>query len=665
MNNRQLNLPADPYNLQWPEVPLSMNRPPLVPNYQGPHWMLGIVPDVAAALAIEIQANAFRRDTNPLRIFMFNLFAEHQFNNELFADLVINTCDFIACYVNRGRWQDPGVALPDAVRDMVEMVAASHVRRFQDLEFTLDRGLLNAAYELIAQLDTIAREVEGWMNGGPANHQRGYEMDRGGYNQPRARVYQGAQGGGYGGGYGGRRTYQGAGGQRGGSSMSDRFGGQGTPASTPGSQLYNRVAPNQPPASGGSFSGRYDNNQPRPNPLEPDQLLTPPSPRQETNEMQSNSNQLQEGQILSYEEGLKLWMPTEQIPYLPAFDPTKHKLIFQFKDGQVRPNMMKVSDEMLDYDRHNIKTIFGEVPKVLDLSKPQDVAKALEEGVNEINSVKTVEGEETPQLSQLIDQRTPLETSIEAAWANSAVSRLALVASGEKVDIFRSYACVVSPIITVEDESEFLEELSQARTYLEVRDFLVEQAKLVSLEMFSTVERRLTKKINDILKYQLSLADLSIDSFVSDIEELLGVLRESYGEMIYGAFVKNQRRYIANLFQRLDAEAAKGLTEMLLGDRTFTEDNPAPFVQHLSQVVTLTHLDCSIHELNLDFGPDLAAVVVQRFFPAFHAVLDTIVKASQHEARIGRNLLRTNDGFVLEVFVGDLAGGHYVIHRAQ
>ncbi len=677
--NNQLNLPVDPFHLLHRPLNLSINHAPLVPDYQGPHWVAGLLPAISAAAAIEIQDAALQQNANPLRIFMYNLFAENQFNNPLFADLVCNLADFIACYVNQGRWPNPDAALPEAVRDMIEMVAASHVRRFPDLGQVIDRQMFNAVQELIAQLDNVAGHVQQFMNGmqqaQPVSRNYGHSgsysaggggaVGYGGSPMPAGRVY-GSSGYGPSGGGGPRRVqYAGGTGNRPGG-MSSRFGGGDTSQPSTGSGLYQHASSAPQPQSGGTFSSRFNTGS------EPtaDQVLTHPTAtaRQEQTQMQESQQQpvQNENGPFAFEAGIGSWVPTQAVPYLPAYDPTKYQLVFQKKDGELRPNLMQLPTDMLDYNRHDIKTIFGEAPKVLNLADPKVVNEALAAGLKEMNEVKPGEGEDAaPQLSVLIDQRTPLETSEEAAWTNSSISRVSLIASGKRADIFRSYACILKPIITEKDENDFLVNLEAARTYLEVRDIMVEQAKEISLDLFSTVERKMTAVINNVLKNQLSLVDVTIDSFVGDIEELLNMVRDSYGEMMYDALIKHQRRYIALTFQRWNDETHAALKELLFGDREYTEESPAPHVAYLAQMVSMTHLDCSVHELDIDFSDKTSATVLQKFFPVMYSIIDSILSYARKEPRIARNLIRTNDGYILEVFEGDLGGGHYLISRTN
>ena len=71
-----------------------------------------------------------------------------------------------------------------------------------------------------------------------------------------------------------------------------------------------------------------------------------------------------------------------------------------------------------------------------------------------------------------------------------------------------------------------------SKSFIELREKLDNTVNEVSGELWSIANRKMTKLVNRILKQNLSISTLSIDSFVHDNQDLLTTLLEKQGQLI-------------------------------------------------------------------------------------------------------------------------------------
>lgn len=129
-----------------------------------------------------------------------------------------------------------------------------------------------------------------------------------------------------------------------------------------------------------------------------------------------------------------------------------------------------------------------------------------------------------------------VETSLETAISDARLKKQNIKEeTGESSMVYRRFVALVEGLPYPAELSSFVKEISKAERFLELSTMMsmnaVESAQVDSVEirrkkmvLLSNVNRRVTRLINDFLKYNLNLKDLSIDSFQEDINDLYDYL---------------------------------------------------------------------------------------------------------------------------------------------
>lgn len=198
-------LPFDPTQQQQQFVNVSVGQPPFNPQINAPQQILPFVPLIASIAIMEIQNNVGK---NPLRTFMFNLYARDGFNNREFHELIEICAKYCHMDLNN-RGGNPEQLISAAVPDIVKMVAGGNIQHFQalqsfitpqDLELAIQN--LNRLRGLITMIQNAERATQGYnQQGNRGGYSGGYSGGFGGGGQT---AYSGSGYPGSGGGYASR-----------------------------------------------------------------------------------------------------------------------------------------------------------------------------------------------------------------------------------------------------------------------------------------------------------------------------------------------------------------------------------------------------------------------------------------------------------------------------
>ncbi|WP_233875489.1 hypothetical protein [Paraburkholderia adhaesiva] len=637
-------LPVRPDALEQNFLRFSIQDPPYVPKVEIESWMYSYVPIVAGMTANVIQEQSRK---NPLRVFFFNLFARNRFVNAEFTALVQGILDFIVFKVAGDPRLNVEAIIDEAVEYMVSLVTGSMINVYPQLRNTVDAQTAQAADEHVRDFGQITQAIDEFRR------RFGYQHPLPGQSGIRAPGYPGMMGmhsrmdgAGY------PDIYPAMDHQR----IAPGFAGRYDGVHEASAQLFGGTQASQPivPRSGEIFSGRFANL--------PDTSV-PRYARVNGATSQGNSTMnavieekpaQKDGLLEDIDETALKWLSFRDQPYHPIFNPDTSQLFYQeLASGDVLAVVKARGDDM-DYDRHRTKSVFGPVPAGLDLDDGERVTHGLQQGLKEIREERQAREEnETPEVCTRVKEAAIEESSLEAVWQQAAVEWQASAEAGRLPGIYRVYGDVYDTVVGDEDESDFVEELRNAGTFKNLRSILDDQYGVASDRLWYKANNRATRLVNRILGLNLGLPT-TIDSFTEDFEPLLQMLRREYGEAMVEAFLRHQRTLIAAIYRETPEDNRVYVADSMCD--TWPEGWDRPKLTFMSSWSSLTFVNCTAHELAVEWGKDTTALVTRRAVPVFYQIVRDIVEEAKD---LGHNLeqylLQTLDGKIIEIGTAFLA----------
>lgn len=650
-----------PYNPTQPEVPYLTITPqslPWVPVYSGEPFMQSYIASIAMNAANEIQQ---RSGVNPLRMFMYNQMvrpqlAQQHFANQDFERLVIDIADYIRLLILQRQATTPDQALAAAVTMLVELACAKNLQLYPALEQYLDPQTINNVRagimqydQLIAQLNhmrnqqraTYSSQMQAPMQQNPMMHP-GPRSPMGSYPQANVNTAY-------------RNTH---------TANTSLFQAQ------PGAPLAGQLG------HGRSMAGsRYENTpqQTMQTPNVHPQLQQPFQAREAPVMQPVNPIQIIESdpriddavtEALAA-EGLLVWDPSPKYPYLPVYNPLEKELfLVREADGTIRPDLRPLPKEKMDYHRHGLTTVFGPIPKNYDREKTLDTLKRIEDGAKRMTGEPTMitsgDGGETKITRPFVEEGIILETSEAAAWLQGSLSRLA-ADKGRIPPLYRVYAQIADPVVSLKDQREMIDYFATSRTFVELREKLAAVGDDITEDLKVIIDNKLAAMMNRIVAQNMSIPGKRIDSFVTDLPDLLNAIEDEYGDDILEAMLRHQRTNIRAAFQQFDQENAKSFTQSFIEERKYP-DNVIPQVTYLASYYSLTYLDCLAQEMAIELQIGIGAAVTKAISPLMHTILQSLfVDTDSKVYPVERHLLRTNDNRILEAAKGYLGNDFYTL----
>lgn len=626
MYQQNTQLPYSPDRITGQFLHITMGNPPFVPQYRGDPQVEYLIPTIAAGAALEIQQNA---QNNPLRTFMFNQFSENNFANSNFNDLVVLIADAITMNMRNSHYANPEALMQQAIPHLVQLFCAYNIKMFPGLTQYVNQGDLNGFYQGIQELEQLFSNINRMKNGGMQQPMGGYNQNMG--YQPRASHMVGRQMQNLGGGNTGIFT------QGGGLSRTDNVNRAST-------RFNNDARPvNQP------FTARKPVQQEQPS-IE----ITNNVPETVTEVLVTGNN--------------VAWKPNKTQPYFPAYNPYKVEMFYKMdEDGNIIEAVLRERTKaLMDYERHSLKTVFGLPPSELSFTDVEKVRDKLQASIAGINKAITVDtsgaADQVIHFTSYIKEGVVAETCLNSAWMNLELSRLSSMVDGVVPFIYRIYARVAEPTISMnEDESDYVEMFAGIETYIELRDKLKACVDNMSGALWNLANRKMTKLINRIIKQEMSIPGLSIESFVEDIQDLIDLIAEEYGNSGREAFLNNQTNIIKNVFKLMDPVVQVTFNEYFFDSHVFPE-NVQPKITYTSSDYSLTYLDCSAFELEIELAPNVGAAIIRSLTPMVYDLVSGLFK---DDADLGidftHHLIRTNDGHTLECVRGALNKDFFIL----
>jgi hypothetical protein len=614
---------------------------------------------------------------NPLRMFMFNQMAANHYQNPDFARAVGCVLDLLGLMIMQNNSINIELAVNEAAVKVAELLCAANLRDFPDLNQTITQQDAAAAQELLVAFDQIGQSIQQakqqasqfqpafqqprMMNGGlPASWQQqpqaqvqswGTAPHRAGLLNTGVRALPSAP-----------RT------------VVQPLTNDVADVSERASYLRQPFARAQ--AAAAVQQAVVDDRQP----VVPAYLEVP----------EEQAPVVAVGELVDPASGLLKWKPTQTQPYLPAYQPSKYSLRYvQESDGSV--NYILIEKDPMDYDQHaTTSSVFGAVPRNLELHDSADVLRRLHNDVARISEAPrtpayvdvvaqpVAEGEEPAKIKVRASDQWVRDISEDTAWLQ--VNRDRLLAAEEDglevvPDVYRRWVILGELSVAEVDETEHVSNYAQAKTFLELREKLKGSVDEVSPGLWDIVNTRLTKMVNRVLRLNLSVGDISIDSFVEDVGEVEEALRTHYGEAAVTGFSKYQRELIQRTFCSPQDAICLGFESEFRGwflpeVEGETQSELAPKITFVKSRYSYTQLSARAHELDLAIDPKAPNAVFRESAPVLHDLIKQIFEdAAEAEADwlnapwlFDRHLIRTIDGRVFEASKGFLGNQvHYLL----
>jgi hypothetical protein len=687
MYNQQ-QLPYDPENLMWQTGYINVENPPYVPNVNVDQRVGNFLPVICGLLMQEIQNNA--QPGRPLRIFMYNKYADNNWANEHFARTAAGIADWFVMAMETGQYRNEVDCLSDIVPKMAELAAATQLREYPALEGYIDANMHNVTVQLINNLDGIAHQVQSYM----ARQQGGNQWQRGG------------QGGGWADRQ--RDNWQNRGGQRStGSSMggwegntqrqparpAEAFGSGGTnlfsgrqaggdrwkagSQAESGDTRFDRAHAERQTASrstdveasSGSkaddgFNAGWRTNKaaktaPKSDTVEITQTGSTPALNKGTfTEKIEEPVEVLADKVMG--DGMR-WRPSLDQPYPLAYNPRTHLLYLrrESKNAAVIQVLKERKEGSVDYEKHKIVRTFGPAHRQISAEENQrrleNMRAALEP--KSLDDPTLDEVARALLKNRVLDEAWIMETSQELAWVVGSVGQHVAATENGIPDIYHRRAKIATPVLGAEDQSAMIRELGACETFEALKLKMLALGPKMHPELFRLAESKMTDAVNRILVQRMSIDDIRIGSFLEDVTDLLPVIGSSYGRVFIDAFNSAALETIKATFQAFDddettREEVRLMTDNILASYEGDAIASLKFTYLVSNV-TMTHLSCLAQELEVELDPKKAVLVTVNT-PFMRELVEDIMHnvAVFEDVAFERHFIRTADGRILEITRG-------------
>ena len=657
-NNPQQMLPFPPNQLVGQFLNVGPQNPPFVPaGLPYPPQVQAFLPQLCAFLVMEIQNKA--RD-NALRTFMFNQMSQNNYANQEFQALVVGACDFIMLHMAKRMYPDFGSGMNDAIPKVVEMVCAANARQYPALLQFIPQQLAPGIQHLIAQFATVCNEINMFTN----SMQGGGMM--GGVQQPMMQPQH-------------QQFYTGYVGQQ--PMQQQQMGGGLQMVSGSGNTgLFNAGNANMnhlPGTRMGNTGSRYGGND-----VFSEELAFEPDPVKQPFTARATTAQKPTPPVVPDITEDNVWEAVEETPvdsiefemvghpYPIAFNPETHVVIYRNGVNSAQGIYIKKKEDGMNYSQHNLQPAFVDSGMIghTDGADKTNMTELWSQ-VDKLSDTKDIVDESvadpdaTPKAEVMTLNELVFQTSLDAAIISARVSHMAAqIAKKDSIYAYETYAEVVHPIAEERDYNAFIGQLHNSKTFADVVNRMGKLRNEIPDVIWFELDHRLTKAVNNALRLNLSLSNLSIDSFTQDVIDLLKLMERSpkYEGPIYQALVFRQEDIIRNAIGVVDV-SDKEYVEKLV-DLSDIESDLRPKLNILALTCSFTVLNCRVDELKLAINKDVGNLILGSVVPELYNLAKGIFeRAKLMDADVRRHFVLTNDQRVLEITEGYLAEGSYLI----
>lgn len=625
-----------------PQVQIDVNRPPVNFDVHCAPWIKPYLPYLTGIMIDIITRNA----AGPVSMHFYNHMSYNNWANNELGQEVANCADFI--FLNAGGQQDPNL-IARIVPDYVEMRTKFEVALFPQLRNYINPQDLYAFDQTAQVFGGEIQKITNLRN----NVQPGASMPPPprGYQPPAQYAPPGspipAQG------------YQAP-----------------PPAAAQGYQAPRPAAAGRDYGTGTAPAATQPVHQPQPAqqyqaPVTPQAPVGNPTP-------QPAQATAPAGELLVDSDDV-IWNPLPDMPHPMLYNPVRAKMAYAISQGnKTTPRAVRTNMDPINYDRHNIATLFGRPPEnmhvVKDNGEITDQIKsaahdALEESQNTDEEFERVE--ETMGLRKILSA-----FSLSTAIIDARTEMLARIDRKNPPMVFQSYAQIFNVLVGDKSEYDLIHKFGDSSSYIELREKIVGAAGTASPELITVVTQRLTQLMNEILTDRLSILPLSqdpvngveVEDFLEDIAPLLELLKKrgDNGERLYKAFTHDQGKRIRAMFQapKMNEESGVALHEDLTSGnltKIWEGREDPPQYTFFGPNVRITLLNVISHDLQISGLPYVGNVISKQNSAVLYNLAESLFQVDDEHLLPDRQLVVTKDGRILEIFEGALVPGTYLL----
>jgi hypothetical protein len=356
------------------------------------------------------------------------------------------------------------------------------------------------------------------------------------------------------------------------------------------------------------------------------------------------------------------WKPSKAQPYRVLFDFTKFKEELRVVDGDVISITMPLKPEELS-------TMNIEDHALTRQPNPRYDAVGLDGNSVEVptDAIPVVPKFE---LEIFDDKMLELSTSIA-----NVITGLRYRISKHNVpkSAAKCYQAVIVDLVTVDDSEKIkqyqalISRLAACNTFQEGVAVLDEIADNPADRLFFTkLDRLLADEISLILS--MNIPGFRIDSFYTDVMEIIPAIAKKRGEAVAQSFAANQRRFFHQLMAEYDEKQLSENTDFMLKEYVYnSEENPDGWQAGIAMVAwetSFTHLMIPSWELNISLAPGQAGVLTEKTTPELYSLADQLLNMTDGDS-YRRHYLITSDGLQLMVARGYLNDQAYLVRRVR
>ena len=608
-------LPVSPTDVMYQRITFTPQNPPFVPQLNGVNQQLfaEYAGYVCAGLANVVSNNLW----NAPRIFAFNMMAANNWQNANFAELV-NVAFTILDLTMRQNYGRVDINTIDAIIEQsVTLVVSKLTCSYDAFKNICQPQEYNAAMQNLQKLNSYFNV----MQTQPGVH---------GFQQPQQPQHQ-----------------------------------------------FGRAAPGIQNAIGGGGGGmNMGSTQTNRDPISQSKFFTKSSAP-----VKQNMQQAEVAETLT----VKDWKSSESQPYRNFFNPLLETATYErLKDGNVIETITPIQENNVDRDKHRLVATLGNNLRIgsteriieiganaVDLSaiRPRELEKAN----------KDQDTEPDVYVSQFIYPKVLVDAYKDAAIFTGRLQQFKHQDNSLGPSVYRCFATVFSPQITVDSYNEILERLEKAKHFADVASILAtsasglqtslsldigsqeEKNKFIDLGIYlSSIDDMMTGLVNSFLKNELSLENVNIDSFTSDVADIPGYLERRFNDRYLQAFLRYEKDIMNSLFSGVKVSSV----EDQLYNIVFTEQSENLKFSFVPEQYSFTYLNVLAKELNLDNVEATATMISESRSPILFDVVQSLFRQCEGMPIFpAHNLLITKDQKIFKLHKGYLSSNSYLISK--
>jgi hypothetical protein len=364
------------------------------------------------------------------------------------------------------------------------------------------------------------------------------------------------------------------------------------------------------------------------------------------------------------------WNPSEKMHYPMAYNPVVIKMAYKIEDGKTIPFPIKTDLNMIDFDRHNISTLFGLPQGGMDIIRDNSELMAeVTQGVRDAKEEENAVDNDGKRLEHHMALPAVLiANTLEGAVQDVRTEMLAAVDKENVPMVFQAYAQVYSPIIGTKSEYTLVNKLANASTFIALREELKANGSSASPELLSEIALRLTDLMNSILHKNLSIlpSEITVDDFANDLDQLLGLLKTNYSDKMQRAFLKDQATRIKALFGTPDMsqDSGKHIHDLMVSNlltQSWEGRDDTPEFTFFGSTVRFSMLNILSHDLQVAGMSKVGNMLTKAHTPALYELACSVFSSDNNGQLVARQLVVTKDGRILELTEANLVDGGYLV----